>query len=94
MIPAAMLAHRIMGIMAHWREYMGKRAAASVSVTLLTAYSRTRQTLSTVASLHRADDCHHGRHGKDMKRWWSVRLGVMAGTLCRRQLSVPEEAST
>jgi citrate synthase len=24
MIPAAMLAHRIMGIMAHWREYMGK----------------------------------------------------------------------
>ncbi|OOF91575.1 hypothetical protein ASPCADRAFT_57017 [Aspergillus carbonarius ITEM 5010] len=25
MIPAAMLAQRIMGIMAHWREYMGKR---------------------------------------------------------------------
>jgi hypothetical protein len=23
-IPGAMLAHRIMGIMAHWREYMGK----------------------------------------------------------------------
>jgi citrate synthase len=25
MIPAAMLAHRIMGIMAHWREHMGKK---------------------------------------------------------------------
>ncbi|KAJ5217964.1 uncharacterized protein N7498_000063 [Penicillium cinerascens] len=24
MIPAAMISHRIMGIMAHWREYMGK----------------------------------------------------------------------
>lgn len=23
MIPAAMLTHRIMGIMAHWREYTG-----------------------------------------------------------------------
>ena len=23
-IPAAMLAHRVMGIMAHWREYMGE----------------------------------------------------------------------
>jgi citrate synthase len=26
MIPAAMLSHRIMGIMAHWREYMGMRS--------------------------------------------------------------------
>lgn len=24
MIPAAMISHRIMGIMAHWREFMGK----------------------------------------------------------------------
>lgn len=23
LVPAAMLSHRIMGIMAHWREYMG-----------------------------------------------------------------------
>lgn len=68
MIPAAMLAHRIMGIMAHWREYMGKRAEASVSVTFINSlYSRTRQTLSTVAYLHGANDRHHGCHGQDMK---------------------------
>jgi citrate synthase len=24
MIPAAMITHRIMGILAHWREYMSK----------------------------------------------------------------------
>jgi citrate synthase len=29
MIPAAMLAHRIMGIMAHWREYMGEHSQMS-----------------------------------------------------------------
>jgi hypothetical protein len=54
MIPAAMLAHRIMGIMAHWREYMGMDLRGTrYSVDFYTDnFSDTRKAFSTDAYLY------------------------------------------
>lgn len=67
LIPAAMLAHRIMGIMAHWREYMGKKMGYRSWVTWLTFYSKSWQVVSTNSSVYRWRRAEFGPQAEDLE---------------------------
>ena len=68
-IPAAMLAHRIMGIMAHWREYMGEHSQMNPDSDgfYIDQCSVTRETFSTVSYLYGQYNGYHGDGCKNVR---------------------------